>query len=71
MNKSHQQLVINLDEYKTAEEKMEAIESLMELLDLDFDIKEEDTTTTIVVQYFNLKNDLLHQVMLEFDKSKN
>ena len=71
MNKSHQQLVINLDEYKTAEEKMEAIESLMELLDLDFDIKEEDTTTTIVVQKFNLKNDLLHQVMLEFDKSKN
>lgn len=70
MANRQQQLIINLDEYITFKQKMDAVESLMELLDLDFETEPNGQTTIITVERYNYKNDVLHQVMREYDKMK-
>lgn len=62
MSKQHE-VVINLNEYVTYHQKLEVIESLMELLDLDYD--REDN----LIRLRRNNEDLLHLVMEEFDRT--
>ena len=62
MSKQHE-VVINLNEYVTYEQKLEVVESLMELLDLDYE--REDN----LIRLRRNNEDLLHLVMEEFDRT--
>jgi hypothetical protein len=57
-----QQVTINLNEYVTYEQKVEVVEGLMELLDLEYN--REDQLITLKRD----NEDLLQQVMDKFDR---
>lgn len=66
MINKQQQLIVNLNEYVSFEQKLNAVLTIMELLDLEFDSDKIGQEQVIKIKRHN--EDMLHLVMEEFDR---